>query len=369
MDRDLDDGLWPLLEGNDATARRARAGMAERPRAIRRWVDRAAYHVQHQGLALSLGLLLRVYNRLLGPSVGAPSLEALRAVQRRFLALLAEDLANVEAGLYPRELLFQLPVAQYLKTAPLAVIDAPRMVLRKRRNNFEDLPRAAWVERYPAYYRRNFHWQTDGWLSDRSARLYDLDVEVLFGGTADVMRRAAIAPIALAARERPSVEVVDLACGTGRFLLQLARSLPRARLSGVDLSAPYLRRARRLLGDRQVELVEANAEATPLASGRYDAVASIFLFHELPGDARRNVAREALRLLKPGGTFVIVDSTQRGDATELAFFLEAFSALYHEPYFKGYLDDDLGDLLVEVGFSRPQATTHFVSKRVVAIKP
>ena len=44
-------------------------------------------------------------------------------------------------------------------------------------------------ERYPAYYLQNFHYQTDGWLSADSARLYDFQVETLFLGSADTMRR------------------------------------------------------------------------------------------------------------------------------------------------------------------------------------
>ena len=43
--------------------------------------------------------------------------------------------------------------------------------------------------RYPAYYLQNFHYQTDGWLSADSARLYDFQVETLFLGSADTMRR------------------------------------------------------------------------------------------------------------------------------------------------------------------------------------
>ena len=48
----------------------------------------------------------------------------------------------------------------------------------------------------PRYYQQNFHFQTDGYLSDHSARLYDFQVESLFAGTADVMRRRAYVPIA-----------------------------------------------------------------------------------------------------------------------------------------------------------------------------
>ena len=44
------------------------------------------------------------------------------------------------------------------------------------------------------YYLQNFHYQTDGYLSDLSANLYDLQVEILFNGAADAMRRRIITP-------------------------------------------------------------------------------------------------------------------------------------------------------------------------------
>jgi len=49
---------------------------------------------------------------------------------------------------------------------------------------------------YPSYY-ANFHHQTNGYFSDLSANLYDLQVEILFGGSADAMRRRIIAPYAV----------------------------------------------------------------------------------------------------------------------------------------------------------------------------
>src|SRR4029079_18388025 len=118
-----------------------------------------------------------------------------RELAARFEALMARDLANVEAGLYPRRLLFQMPVATYARLLPALLGDLPRVAERARRRDFRDLPAEVDLEVYPPYYRRNFHWQTDGYLSRRSAELYYLGVELLFGGTADVMRRQVIPPI------------------------------------------------------------------------------------------------------------------------------------------------------------------------------
>jgi len=336
---------------------------------LRARLDRTGYHLQQGGLALSSNFVLRAWHRAIQPDLPPPSKPQIRALRKRFLSLLAEDLDNVERGIYPRDLLFQLPLGSYLRTLPEAVIDASRIYRRSRLGIHDELPEGIDLERYPAYYRRNFHWQTDGWLSDRSARLYDLMVEVLFGGTADIMRRMALPPILDCTRKNPELRVLDIACGTGRFLLQLHRAAPRARLYGIDLSAPYLNMAREVLTDvPELSLLVENAEAIPLKDDSFDVVSSIFLFHELPKDARRNVAREALRVLKPGGRFVICDSAQMSDSAEISDFLEGFKNMYHEPYYKGYLNDDLTSMLTEVGFESISSAPKFVAKVVVGTK-
>jgi ubiquinone/menaquinone biosynthesis C-methylase UbiE len=183
------------------------------------------------------------------------------------------------------------------------------------------------------------------------------------------MRRMAIPPVIDAVRESAQPRLLDIACGTGRFLLQLHRALPGAKLFGLDMSAPYLDRARALLARTEVSLIADNAEAMPLADERFDAVTSVFLFHELPPEARRRVMREARRVLVPGGCFVVCDSAQLVDSTELQPVLSDFAATYHEPYYKGYLRDDLAAVMTECGFEVEDSMPHLVSKVVVGRKP
>src|SRR5690606_15975129 len=144
-------------------------------------------------------------------------------------------------------------------------------------------------ERYPPYYQRNFHWQTDGYLSRRSAAIYDLGVEWLFLGTADIMRRQIIPPITRFVAERgdPRARLCDVGCGTGRTLAQIAAAHPKLRLFGIDISPYYLTAARELLADQpDASFLVENAETLPLQDDTFDIVTSVFVFHELPKDAR-----------------------------------------------------------------------------------
>ncbi len=332
-------------------------------------IDRIRYRAQQYGLAMSLALPGRLWGVVLKPSREKFPAALLQTLQQRYEALLDRDLDNVAQGYYPRELLYQFPLFDYLRRMPEALLDLPRFLLRSYRGRHDELPTGVDRSRYPDYYLRTFHWQTDGWLSERSARLYDVGVEFLFGGTADVMRRMAIPPLVRTVRGRARPRILDIGCGTGRFLRQLHRALPGAKLYGLDMSGPYLLEASALLAGTDTSFVAENAEAIPLADGQFDAAASVYLFHELPSDARRRVMREAWRVLAPGGCFVVCDSAQLSDSRELEPVLQAFPATYHEPYYKGYLRDDLADVMRECGFEVESSTAHLVSKVVVGRKP
>ena len=109
----------------------------------------------------------------------------------------------------------------------------------------DELPPGQQGDGLPDYYRQNFHFQSDGWLSEHSAAIYDTQVEVLFTGAADVMRRRALKPIAqwMAGRNQRDLRGLDVGCGTGRLLAFLHDAWPGLRLSGLDLSAALSHRS------------------------------------------------------------------------------------------------------------------------------
>jgi ubiquinone/menaquinone biosynthesis C-methylase UbiE len=332
-------------------------------------LDRVRYLARHIGLTAVLSPVVRSWHFVLTPRHPGPPKELLDTFYRRHRALLEDDLGNVRAGYYPKELLFDFPIKRYAKLLPYGVVEFPSIYRRRAKKRHDQLPPIENRDFYPDYYLRTFHWQSDGWLSDRSARLYDASVEVLFLGTAGIMRRMAIPPLVDALRSHDQPRILDVACGTGRFLGQVHRAMPRARLAGIDLSPYYLRSAHDALnGVPGVALVADNAEAMPFEDGSFDAVTSVFLFHELPKDARRNVYREMFRVVRPGGVAVVVDSAQRIESPELDYFFDIFPRLYHEPYFKGYVEDPIEHGLEAAGFTVRTARPNFLSKLVVVEK-
>ncbi|MDX2092631.1 MAG: class I SAM-dependent methyltransferase [Kofleriaceae bacterium] len=334
-------------------------------------LDRLAYRSQHFSFMLNATLMQEAARLLTRTPRRYIARHEVENLMRRVRALHERDLMNVEAGLYPRELLFDIPVRRYLRALPQLVRDTPNVMRRKRARDYRDIPTVD-KQQYPAYYRRTFHWQTDGYFSDHSAEVYELGVELLFRGTADVMRRQVIPPISrfIQANGSARMRLLDVACGTGRSLHQLARAHPALRLYGADLSPAYIRIARQRLAHLpEVTLAVENAEALPWADGTFDIATSVYLFHELPRNARRNVARELFRVVRPGGLVVIEDSAQLVESSEIETPLRQFPEDFHEPFYADYLEDDLAALLAEVGFVVDQSEPHLVAKVVTARRP
>ena len=286
--------------------------------------------------------------------------------------LLMEDAADASAGINPGTEFRPAKLAGHVGRLRAMLRDLPDTVERREQGVFDTAKEHGSVDELPDYYAQDFHFQTGGHLSDGSARIYDVQVETLFYGSADAMRRAAFRPIHghLQGRDQRTVALLDIACGTGRFLRDIRRSYPRMALCGLDLSPAYLDEARRHLGDlRQINWLRGNAETMPVEDASQDIVTSIFLHHELPKDARRAVAREVARVLKPGGIFVFVDSLQFGDKPGWDGMLEAFPERFHEPYYRHYLIDDLGDMFAETGLEVGATRVAFMSKVVTMRKP
>jgi ubiquinone/menaquinone biosynthesis C-methylase UbiE len=108
---------------------------------------------------------------------------------------------------------------------------------------------------------------------------------------------------------KPSNHVLDIGCGTGTLVVELKRQHGAARVVGLDPDPKALRRAR-LKAARaavSVQLDQGFADELPYEQDSFDRVISSFMFHHLNEPERKNMLKEVLRVLKPGGSFHFVD--------------------------------------------------------------
>ena len=113
--------------------------------------------------------------------------------------------------------------------------------------------------------------------------------------------------VALALNRVPAPRrVLDVGCGTGYVLRQLAARLPEAgEFLGVDPAPKMIEAARSASRDDRLTFTGGTAERLPADEGTYDLVVSTTSFDHWNDQAAG--IRECARVLAPGGTLVLTD--------------------------------------------------------------
>lgn len=208
----------------------------------------------------------------------------------------------------------------------------------------------------PQYACREIHLQPGGYVGDRTiaGHVFHYGTQVFYQGEndQDELHRDVASRVAQPADGRVG-RILDLGCSIGQATTALKQRFPDAQVWGLDVALPLLRYAhlRALNLNVDVHFKRALAEDTGFADGEFDAVLAYILFHEVPEQLFTRIVAEALRVLRPGGTFTIVDAPN-GQAFPAPnrVWLE-FDANHNcEPYSPAFVATDLAALLESQGF-------------------
>lgn len=107
-------------------------------------------------------------------------------------------------------------------------------------------------------------------------------------------------------------EVLELGCGQAEEpTLRLAE---RGRLTGVDISAEQLRRARERCPD--ATFIQADITELELESASFDGVASLYVFNHVPRADLPRLLRRVAWWLRPGGCLLATFGRSGGEGVE-----------------------------------------------------
>lgn len=287
--------------------------------------------------------------------------------------VLRADANNIAAGYYPAQVIFQDNLVAHYLRVPRLLMDAFRASRQRvqRKSDFFETKDVAFVDEAPEYYRRNFHFQKGGYLNDDSASLYDHQVEVLFSGAAQAMRRQVIPLIKkhFNMSDGEGLKFLEIGSGTGSLTRAVALAFPKAQITCLDMSPHYLKESQKKLSEfKRINFVQGMAEDLNFKDETFDAVFSCYLFHELPEKIRKQVVAEKFRVLKNDGFMAVVDSIQKDDDTTLNWALDQFPKDFHEPFYKNYVENKVEDIFVKYKLSDLSTELAFLTKVVSAIK-
>jgi phosphatidylethanolamine/phosphatidyl-N-methylethanolamine N-methyltransferase len=136
----------------------------------------------------------------------------------------------------------------------------------------------------------------------KTYRLFSGSYDFVFGPVFHPGRKEAVR----IANDRPGQRILEVGVGTGLSLPFFRRD---AKVTGIDVSAEMLDKARRRVAQRQLSQVEAliemDAENLTFADDSFDSVIALYVASVVPDPAR--FAAEMRRVCIPGGTIVVVN--------------------------------------------------------------
>lgn len=137
---------------------------------------------------------------------------------------------------------------------------------------------------------------------DHALPLYDPLVS-LFGAAA--RRQILIDRAGLTAAQR----VLDVGCGTGSLAIAIKRAQPDTAVTALDPDPLALARARRkaVRAGVQLQFDRGFGDALPYGAATFERVFSSFMLHHLSPELQQRMLAEVLRVLSPGGRFLLID--------------------------------------------------------------
>lgn len=199
---------------------------------------------------------------------------------------------------------------------------------------------------FPKYYLQPFHSVPGGYLSE-SAAMGDRQAMQAIYAEAHPRKCLGIRDDIAAQIPESARRVVDLGGGTGDGGAAVARLRPEASVLSIDASPFMVEVGRRQNADlANLEIVQGFAEDTGLEDDSVDAVMITLVLHECPDFAKEAIGREAVRILKPGGTLVLTDVPNDDLHRYRGFF---------EPYKEPWLEFDFEAFLLGLGLVDPRA--------------
>lgn len=150
-------------------------------------------------------------------------------------------------------------------------------------------------------------------MFDRVPRRYDLINRIITWGLDRPWRKKAVRRCL----EHHPQTILDLGCGTGDLAIHLAETADwRPQVIGFDFSRPMLEaaveKARRVKNKDNLTWIQGDVRELSFTDGSLDCAGISFAFRNLTykNPHREVFLREICRVLKPGGRFVIVESSR-----------------------------------------------------------
>lgn len=159
-------------------------------------------------------------------------------------------------------------------------------------------------------------------------------------------------------------KILDIGCGGGINLSRFLKKVPRGHVTGIDLSPDCVNysfvRNRDAIAEGRCSVYEGSAELLPFGANHFDIITAfetIYFWPDLP-----STLKEIKRVLKPGGTFLIVN-----EADGYGFLDNLYPKIIKD--MTVYKTEELSSILTKAGFTNIEIDTKLGCVTVSARRP
>ncbi len=140
-------------------------------------------------------------------------------------------------------------------------------------------------------------------ITEKLSFLYDFIVNTV--GTGVSLQKKTLGQL----NAKDGESILDVGCGTGTFVILAKNALLKSKIVGLDPDESVLKIAKKKakINKLNVKFVKSGAENLPFPDSSFNHVVSSLAFHHMPLEVKKKALSEINRVLKPKGTFLLVD--------------------------------------------------------------
>lgn len=304
-------------------------------------------------------------------------LNRLKQILEEVWLLIQQDSERIAAGLYPAQVLnphlklehwshlLQIWIQGYQQSF------GRKDIIKNKTSSELELEDMESLRDVPGHYRSHKHYSGHSFLDPKTISIYEHQMELIYLGSVDAMRRLILAPMKKHFRfsEGEGLKFLEIGCGTGQMTQFIKKSFPKAKITMLEASPIYLKQAQKKLKNyTRIDYIQGDAIDLPFKEETFDAVYSSFLLHEMSLDVRKKVISESHRVLRPRGWLGFVDLIQVDDYRDFNWVLDQSWFVGEEPHLKEYVRNNLAGNLKHQGFEEINMERGFLGKVVFGTK-
>lgn len=300
----------------------------------------------------------------------------LKQILNEVWLLIQQDSERISAGIYPAKVLHpEWAKEHWLHLLQIWIQGYQSYLGVKARPKFNsqelDMEEMESLRDVSVHYRQHQKYAGNTFLDPHSISIYEHQMEMIYLGSVDAMRRLILAPMKKHFRysEGEGLKFLEIGCGSGRMTRFIKAAFPKAKITVLDASPIYLKAAQKNLKNySRIDFIQGDALDLPFKDECFDVVYSSFLLHEFSLEVRKKVLSEARRVLNSKGWVGLVDLIQIDDCRELNWILEQNWFIGDEPHIKEYSRNNLVGILKHFQFEEVGMERGFLGKVVFGSK-